>query len=150
MLSPGILHRVIVVGLVWNRKGELLFCKMKPDRGVFPGQWGFPGGGIEPGEQIVNALRRELREELGIQVGNIRPGIFKDGSYQKLLPGGILQPVYLIFLIFHCEATSDKIDLNDEFSEYQWVNVARFQDLDLHEETIDTLKRFKLWHNNRD
>ena len=43
-------QRLIVVGLVWNKEGELLFCKMPPDRGVFPGQWEFPGGGIEAGE----------------------------------------------------------------------------------------------------
>lgn len=29
-------HRTIVVGLVWNQNGDLMFCRMHPDRGVFP------------------------------------------------------------------------------------------------------------------
>ena len=59
---PDAKHRTIVVGLVWNQHGELLFCRMDPDRGVFPGQWGFPGGGIEPGERMEDALDRGVLE----------------------------------------------------------------------------------------
>lgn len=137
--------RIIVVGLVRNDRGELLLCKMKPDRGVFPGEWGLPGGGIEPGERMIEALQRELREELGIQVTDIRPAFFKDGSYDKLLPDGDLQPVYMIFLLFHCRAASDKIQLNEEFSEYCWVSEVDLQRLDLNVETADTLRRLGAW-----
>ena len=133
--------RVIVVGLVWNDRGELLLCKMKPDRGVFPGEWGLPGGGIEPSERMDEALRRELCEELGIQVTDIRPAFFKDGSYSKLSTDGGLQLVYMIFLIFHCRAAGDRIQLNEEFSEYRWVSKADLPKLDLNVETADTLRR---------
>jgi nucleoside triphosphatase len=133
--------RVIVVGLVWNDRGELLLCKMKTDRGVFPGEWGLPGGGIEPGERMGDALRREMNEELGIQVTDIRPAFFKDGSYSKLLPNGELQPVYMIFLVFHCRAANDKIQLNEEFSEYRWVSEEDLPRMNLNVETADTLRR---------
>lgn len=66
-------HRTIVVGLVWNRRNELLFCKMPNNRGVFPDQWGLPGGGIESNEKMTDALIRELREELGIAIKDIKP-----------------------------------------------------------------------------
>ena len=39
----------------------------------FPGHWGAFGGGVESGEQSVNALRRELEEELGLTVAELRP-----------------------------------------------------------------------------
>ena len=56
-------HRTIVCPLIEN-KGHYLLCKMAADRGGFPGQWALSGG-VEPGERIEEALRREIREELG-------------------------------------------------------------------------------------
>lgn len=138
-------HRTVVVGLVWNRQGELLFCKMSPDRGVFPGPWGFPGGGIEPGERMEDALRRELREELGIEVTDIAPAFFKDCLHEKVFADGTKKPVYMIFLLFHCTALSDQLSLNEEFTTYLWVGEEQVRELDLNEETIDTLERLGPW-----
>jgi len=135
--------RIIAVGLVWNEREELLLCKMPADRGVFPGQWGLPGGGIEPGETMIAALQRELWEELGIQVDQVRPALFKDGHYEKRLPDGSRQPMYLIFLVFHCRAINEQLHLNEEFSECRWVNEVDWNSLDLNRETVDTLLQLK-------
>ena len=138
-------HRTIVVGLVWNERRELLFCKMAPDRGVFPGQWGFPGGGIEPGEQMEEALRRELREEIGIAVDQIRPAFFKDGQYEKSFADGSKKPVYMIFLLFHCLARQEALTLNDEFCQYRWVAESELLGMEFNAETTDTLQRLGPW-----
>lgn len=140
---------MIVVGLVWNRCGKLLFCKMPPDRGVFPGEWAFPGGGIEPGERMVDALRRELREELGIEIEAIQPAFFKDGLYHKTFSNGSKKPVYMIFLFFHCTARSEHLRLNEEFSEYRWISEDEIAALALTEETVDTLARLGAWRDAR-
>jgi nucleoside triphosphatase len=144
-MSPPVERRIIAVGLVWNQRGELLFCKMKPDRGVFPGQWGFPGGGIQPGELRDAALHRELREELGIEIDNVRPAFFKDGVFEKLYVDGTAHPMYLIFLVFHCNARSETILLNEEFDEYRWVSEQELASLELNEVTRDTLRRIGPW-----
>lgn len=137
--------RIIAVGLVWNARNQLLFCRMHPDRGVFPGQWGFPGGGIEPGEQMREALRRELREEIGIEVDQIRPAFFKDGLYSKTFCDGHSAPVYMIFLLFHCRTRSEELVLNEELVQYRWVDEAEAHDLELNRETEDTLERLGDW-----
>lgn len=142
-------HRTVVVGLVWNKRGELLFCKMSPDRGVFPDEWGFPGGGIEPGEQMEAALRREVREEIGIEITDIRPAFFKDCLHEKIFADGTKKPVYMIFLLFHCTALSDQLSLNEEFTVYRWVSEEQVQELDLNEETMDTLGRLGAWRDAR-
>ena len=77
-------QRTIVCPLIQN-DGAYLLCKMADDRGVFPGQWALSGGGVEPGERIEEALRREIREELGEQLllTEITPWTFSD-SHQDV------------------------------------------------------------------
>ena len=143
--KPGTAARTVVVGLVWNRRHELLLVKMHPRRGVFPGQWGLPGGGIEPGERMVDALRRELREELGIEIVDIEPALFKDGQYTKRLTDGSSRSIYMIFLVFHCRAVSDELTLNAELTDSRWVSETDLASLELNPETRDTLARMGPW-----
>lgn len=59
--------QVIGVGLVFNADGKLLIDQRLAE-GLLGGLWEFPGGKQEPGEAIVDTIRRELREELAIAV----------------------------------------------------------------------------------
>lgn len=62
----------VVVGFI--RKGNQVLVGQRPENHSLAGQWEFPGGKIEPGEQPETALIRELREELGIeaQAGDLK------------------------------------------------------------------------------
>jgi nucleoside triphosphatase len=131
--------RLIVVGVVENRVGETLICRMPEDRGVFPGQWGLPGGGIEEGETAETALRRELKEEVGLEVTNIRELFFTDGTYRKTFPDGSRQKIYMVFLLFSCQAESDPVQLNAEFDAYRWVKP---EDLPAYNLNVETIKTF--------
>ena len=79
--------RLIVVAVVTDDERRVLLCRMAPDHGVFPGQWALPGGGVEPGERIEAALRREVREELGIDLRSATPLLFKDDVLKKTFEG---------------------------------------------------------------
>lgn len=59
-------HQRVAVGLVWE-DGRLLVARRPPD-GLLGGLWEFPGGKIEEGEEPADAVRRELREEMGVEV----------------------------------------------------------------------------------
>lgn len=62
----------VAVGIIRNRQGEFLVSQRQP--GVrFGGLWEFPGGKQEPGESMLETLKRELAEELGIYVLEARP-----------------------------------------------------------------------------
>lgn len=139
--QPGVQFRVIVVGIVQNEADEYLICKMPKGRGVFPDQWGLPGGGIEEGEMMEAALRRELTEELGTEISDIKPLFFTDGQYEKSFPDGTQREVYMIFLIFSCKTMCDDLVLAPEFSDYAWVRQESLMSYDLNSATIATFKK---------
>jgi len=138
---PGVQFRIIVVGIVQNQLGEYLICKMPKGRGVFPDQWGLPGGGIEEGEMMEAALRRELKEELGTEISDIKPLFFTDGQYKKSFPDGTQRDVYMIFLIFSCRAINNDLVLAPEFSDYAWVRQESLISYDLNSATISTFQQ---------
>lgn len=61
----------VVVGVIFNQKKEVLIAQRPPHK-PFGGLWEFPGGKVEPGENLLQALQRELFEELGIEVQSYR------------------------------------------------------------------------------
>ncbi len=58
-------HFNIVIGIIWN--GNYFYIQKRPDSKMLGGLWEFPGGKIEKGESIINALKRELKEECDIK-----------------------------------------------------------------------------------
>ena len=74
------LPRQEVVVAVIYKKGRILIDKRKPD-GLLGGLWEFPGGKIEDGESLTAALKREVREELGITIRIKRPLITVQHAY---------------------------------------------------------------------
>lgn len=129
-------QRIIVCPVIQNN-GEFLLCKMASDRGVFPGQWALPGGGMEPGETMETALRREIMEELGeeLNITDIRPWAFRDGTRTKTYQDGTTEEIYMIYLIFDCISANRKITFNEEFQEITWVSPEKLKDMDLNEAT---------------
>lgn len=55
-----------------GREGRFLLTS-RPEGKVYAGYWEFPGGKVEAGESVEQALARELREEIGIQIGAVHP-----------------------------------------------------------------------------
>jgi A/G-specific adenine glycosylase len=64
--STAVPHREAAVAVIRNDRGEILLVK-RPGRGLLGGLWRFPGGAFEEGDAPAAALRRSLREELGLK-----------------------------------------------------------------------------------
>ena len=59
----------VAVGVLMQADGRFLLTSRPPGK-VYAGYWEFPGGKLEAGETVEQALRRELQEELGITIGD--------------------------------------------------------------------------------
>src|SRR5713101_1309383 len=64
----------VAVAVLIRSDGAVLLAQ-RPASKVYSGYWEFPGGKIEPGEPVPEALRREAREELGIEIERAYPWI---------------------------------------------------------------------------
>lgn len=61
----------VAVGVLIDAQGRFLLTSRPPGK-VYEGYWEFPGGKLEPGETVAEALRRELQEEIGVTIGAVQ------------------------------------------------------------------------------
>jgi 8-oxo-dGTP pyrophosphatase MutT (NUDIX family) len=108
--------------MVADRAGRVLILRRRPES-IGGGAWCLPGGKVDFGQAVEDALARELLEETGLTVVSAR-FLF----YQDSLPTAEA-PMHCINLYFACEATG-AVRLNHESTEHAWVGEA---DLAAHE-----------------
>ena len=67
----------VAVGVLVDNEGRYLMTT-RPEGKVYAGYWEFPGGKLEPGETVVQALRRELNEEIGITISEAHTHVWRE------------------------------------------------------------------------
>ena len=95
---------------------------------------------MEDDERIEDALRREVREELQLELVTMQPVYFKADEREKLYPDGRRETMYMVFLIYLC--TTDSVDpvINDELEALAWVAPDELSTYDLNAATRATFR----------
>jgi 8-oxo-dGTP diphosphatase len=111
---------VPVTCAIITHKDQIL-CTQRSTKMAHPGKWEFPGGKIEQDESPESCIRREIKEELDIEISILEPIPSVRHAYQESR---------IIELIpFICSYTSGEIKLK-EHQQYLWLPVERLGELD--------------------
>lgn len=81
------------------------------------GQWGFPKGNIEAGEDEIETAEREVKEETGLEELKFIKGFRKEISYFYKRDG---KTIYKKVVYFLAKASSDKVKISYEHEDYSW------------------------------
>lgn len=118
---------VIVHGLI-HKNGKILVGK-KPDNIPHPiqGQWHFMGGRLEYDENIYDAVKREVKEEAGIDI-NVIKVIDVYTKFSEWPKESGIKSHWNIHIIFECIPVDDKIPVaSDDVSELKWIDAKDVQ-----------------------
>jgi len=121
-----------VAGICLKRTTQgirILIAKRLTTRELYPGKWECGGGQVMPGENYEEAIRRQMREELGIEV-NIITTI---GTYEIMTPQLLQRKIpgikFLCEMVNHLNTMEIKFDQN-EFSESKWIKEDEVETID--------------------
>lgn len=119
------------------RDGERVLL-IQRGRPPFQGYWSLPGGGVELGETLAEALVREVREETGLAVA---PGRFLD--YADAINHDEAGRVQFHYLIMHFEVhlIGGELQPGDDATDARWVTPAEARELMI----TDTVERALTW-----
>ncbi|MCK5794324.1 MAG: NUDIX domain-containing protein [Anaerolineales bacterium] len=109
-----------VGALIFNDKNQLLIVKTHK----WKGDYTIPGGHVEMGEYLEDALKREILEETGLNMVKAKylcyqEFVFDDSFWEKR---------HFIFFDFVCRVEDGVVQLNEEAQNYAWVDIDKIDD----------------------
>jgi 8-oxo-dGTP diphosphatase len=126
-------HIVAVTAFIKNKAGDkFLVVKRSRNEIAYPRKWAFPGGKLEKGQTILETLKREVKEEVGLEIENCKK--FLD-DYTFIRPDGH-NVVGLCFLVI---AKSEDVKISKDFDDFKWITpkeLSRIDHIDGMEEEV--------------
>lgn len=132
------LHRISSTAIIYNSEGKYLITRRSLEKKAFPGKWTVPGGGLSTDDYVnepptttagqwyfavENALRREIKEEVNLEVGKLE--YLLDLTF--IIPGG----TPAIVLSFYAPYESGEVKLDKDSIDFAWVTLEEAKNYDL-------------------
>lgn len=124
----------VVRAVVPDREGRILLLRRRAGS-AGAGQWCLPGGKVDYGVTVVQALRNEIAEETGLRCRGAEFLFYQDSL--PLTPGGM----HCINFYFRCDATGE-VTLNNESIDYAWAAPDQLSEFDIAFRNDEGIRRY--------
>lgn len=122
-------HTIPITAIIENG-GEFLFIRRSRNSKNMAGKWVFPGGKIEVGEDAIQALYRELNEEIGLELTNQVAFL---SSYKFVREEDGSSSVGFVFIV---RAKNREVKKDESIEEYKWIKPEEIADYDFSYKSI--------------
>jgi len=130
---------LLVTAAIIEKQGQVLITqRLKGSRHA--GRWEFPGGKLEPGESPREALQREIREELNLEVsaGEVVETLYHRYDWRAVL-----------ILVYRCQIEQGTLR-HVEVADHRWVTPEQMNDYDFLEADLPLIEKLQKMVSNRD
>ena len=146
------IKREIASAVIVSKDNKILFgFQDSASKSAYPDCWHIPGGGVEEGETPIQAMQREVKEEVGIDVSNYTAELVDDTARKtssKQLKG-TKEMVYVDmhfndFKIVISDKNADEIEISlsdGEFVKYMWCDIPKLKNIKLTPPSVDLFTR---------
>jgi nucleoside triphosphatase len=125
----------VVGAVILNAKNKVLIVRSTK----WNSKYIIPGGHIELGEKMKDALIREVKEETGLKIYDIELLSLKESIYSKSFG----EQKHFIFIDYLCKTDSNEVKLNDEADAYEWISLAELDEYNLENFVKNLLEEFR-------
>lgn len=101
--------------LVWGKDGRVLLVRTTKWRGL----WGVPGGKVEWGETLLDAVQREFQEEVGLRLEDVQYA----QTQESVLSEEFHKPAHMLLVDFLATTADHDVTPNEEIEEWAWVHL---------------------------
>jgi nucleoside triphosphatase len=101
-------------------------------------KWCVPGGHVDLGETVENAVIREVKEETNLDVHDLEFICYQESIYDE----AFWKSRHFIFIDFSCKTDSTDVILNDEAQEHAWIGFDELDTLPIESYTLNLISRY--------
>ncbi len=125
---------IVAITAVIKYNDKFLIVKRNSKEIAYPGKWTIPGGKAEKGESIIDVLKREIKEEVGLDIGDEKE-FLRDYTFVRPDKHNVIGFTFLV------TASSDDVRLGEDFEDFKWILPHELKDYDHIEGIKEEIKK---------
>jgi 8-oxo-dGTP diphosphatase len=128
-----------VGAIIEDDEGQILLVKHRPERGGFwQGKWICPGGALELGETIGEGIKREVKEETGLEIELVRPL----PVFDRVVKSEDEVSLHVVYIDYLAKLAGGELKVDSDVGQALWVKKDELGRVweDMHEDTRELLK----------